>query len=147
VQIHPTVNQTISPGGTQVQVVWGTTDYNVGTLGLFTVSSAGIVCPAVTGGAMLLTAQIGLGALGDPTPDPNARIRFTIKTLAGIVVGESWMQQDSQNNNPDGVRVQVSAIINNPSASDTYVVSVYFGANASGTLLAANSWFAAVILP
>lgn len=142
VKIHPSGNSAVAS-----PIVWTgpTSGYNVGG---WTVTTAGIQVPANPSGVLRLTAQIGIGSHGDPGPDTTARIKLTLKTQAGAVVAEAWFQLDSQNSNPDGQRMQITGLVDSPSASDIYILTITCASLnlAASTFIAASSWFAAELI-
>lgn len=144
-KIHPSGDGSIAEN-TDTQVTWTgpTSDYNVGS---FTVSTSGIAAPS--GAAfMVLTAQVSFATLGDPSADAAAKIKLWIEGPGSVVVGQQFFQLDSQNSSTQGMAMQVTAFVNTPSASDTYVVKVRTPVGVgTATLQAANSWFAAHLVP
>lgn len=141
VKIAPNANQNI-PASADTAVVWAgpNTVYNEGAM---TVSTSGITVPSGFTGLLVLTAQVGLGGVGDPSNDENTAVKVWIES-SGVTVGEAWVQRDAQNDADDGMRIQVRAEVSSPVIGALYVVKVRTPSG-SGTvaLQSASSWFAA----
>lgn len=144
-KIHLSINQNL-PSDTDTTISWAGagTDWNVGP---FVADNNGLKVPAadVANHLLVLTAQFALEPTNDPSNDNNALVRVWIEDDAANILGESWVNVDSQNGN-QGWRIQVRAEVNNPSTSVVYRVRArsYPGANAHN-MLADKTWLSAVI--
>lgn len=130
------------PANVETQVSWTgpTEEYNVGT---FVLSTAGIQLPVDASGFVVLTAQLGFAAMGDPSSDANAKVLVWIEDDLGTKLGEAFFQNDPQNDASQGQKCQVSARVNAANDDRTYRVRVRTPAGSGSVNLEANrTWFA-----
>lgn len=145
-KIHLAIDQAI-PQNTDTTISWAGagTDWNVGT---FIPDNNGLKVPAadITNHLLVLSAQLAIDTTGDPNPDDSAVVRVWIEDGSGNILGESWGNNDAQNGNAIGWRIQVRAEVNNPDPAVVYRVRArtYLGAGGPHNMLANKTWFSAV---